>query len=346
MKRLLTTILAVAYLVSLPAFVHAQSSYPASLSFTGITNNQIAVGQNFTIDVIVNTGGMASSGADVHVDYNPNELTYVSGEFPGLGGNFYPLPAFGPQDGLGDSGMRRVSMARTKQGGGVATTDSGTFAKLTFKPLGQIGGTTTLSFYFTVAGATTDSNVTSNDAPVDLLGTATPITLTIVQATTPIDDDDNPFVPGPGGTNPFITSVVPSSGHKDVMQQVIISGGNFANYQADKSKAYVGLVEATVLDWNKTRIVAQFPTNESITKAVTLTVRVLTAEDKEANYLGYTYTTGSLPGSGPAEWLWAGVLLAALGLSFLVYRKLSYSANQAVSSHVTQDGTGEDLYRF
>ena len=155
-----------------------------------------------------------------------------------------------------------------------------------------------------------------------------------------------PFVPGPGGTNPFITSVVPSSGHKDVMQQVTINGGNFANYQADKSKVYVGLVEATIIDWNTTRIVAQFPTNEAITKAVTLTVRVLTSEDKEATYLGYTYTTGSLPGSGPETWAWAAVILAALGLSVLTYRKFSYNTNQAVSSYVTRDGTEEDLYRF
>jgi len=333
MKRLLTTILTLAYLVSLPAFVHAQSSYPASLSFTGITNNQIAVGQNFAIDVIANTGGMASSGADVHVDYNPNELTYISGEFPGLGGSFYPLPAFGPQDGLGSNGMRRVSMARTKQGGGVATTGSGTFAKLTFQPLGQIGSTTTLSFYFTSTGTTTDSNVTSNDAPVDLLGTATPITLTIVQAA--------PVV----GGNPVITSISPSYGSKDISQTVSIFGSSFGIYTEGGSKVYLGTKLVSVLDWTDIKINIQVSAEPDLASNSTRQIKVHRADGQEATFVGYTYTTGSLPGSGPAEWMWAGVILVALGLSFLTCRKFNYSTTNAATSSTT-NSTEEDLYRF
>ncbi len=319
MKRLLTTILAVAYLVSLPAFVHAQSSYPASLYFAGVANNQITVSQNFTIDVMANTGGMASSGADVHVDYNPNELTYVSGEFPGLGGNFYPLPAFGPQDGLGSSGMRRVSMARTKQGGGAATVGSGTFAKLTFQPLGQVGSTTTLNFYFTATGATTDSNITSNDAPVDLLGTATPITLTVVQATPVI------------GGNPVITGISPTYGNKDVSQSVSVFGSGFGVYTEGQSKVYLGVKLVSVLDWADTKIDIQVSAEPDLTGDSTRQVKVHRSDGQEATYVGYTYVVGNLPPSGPETWAWAAVVLAALGLSVLTYRKMAY-ANSATAT--------------
>ena len=319
MKKLFTTILTVAYLISLPAFAHAQSSYPASLSFTGVANNQITVGQNFTIDVIANTGGVASSGADVHVNYNPAELTYVSGEFPNLGGSFYPLAAFGPTDGAGDSGMRRVSMARTKQGGGTATVGSGTFAKLTFTPLGQVGSTATLSFYFTATGATTDSNVTSNDAPVDLLGTATPITLTVVQTTEPII-----------GSNPVITSISPSYGSKDVSQVVAVYGASFGEYLEGQSKVYLGTKLVSILDWTDTKIDIQVSAEPELANNSTRQVKVHRADGKEATFVGYTYTITPLPGSGPAEWMWVGIALAALSLSFLTYRKLAYNTSSAL----------------
>jgi len=131
------------------------------------------------------------------------------------------------------------------------------------------------------------------------------------------------FNPGPIGSNPYISSVQPSYGNKDVARQVTISGGNFGEYDTSKSKVFVGLLEATVLDWNNNQILVQVPANSSLTAQATLTVRVLTASDTQASFVGYTYTMGTLPNNGPEDILWVGVVLMALGASWLAYRKMA-----------------------
>lgn len=130
------------------------------------------------------------------------------------------------------------------------------------------------------------------------------------------------FNPGLVGSNPYISSVQPSYGNKDVARQVTISGGNFDEYDTSKSKVFVGLLEATVLDWNNKQILVQVPANSSLTAQATLTVRVLTASDTQASFVGYTYTMGTLPNNGPEDILWVGVVLIALGASWLAYRKM------------------------
>ena len=69
----------------------------------------------------------------------------------------------------------------------------------------------------------------------------------------------------------------------------------------------------------------QVPAEPDLVGRSTRSVKVVRADGAEASFYGYTYTSGALPGSGPEDWPWVGasLVLAALGLSWLTYRKLA-----------------------
>lgn len=324
-------------LVVFTAFPVGAQSTTATLFFDPSTKTA-ALNQNFSIDIRVNTASQDVVGVDSVFIYDP---TYLGA--PTVDTNS-GIPSgiilnMGNQGTTADGKIKYdVSWLAQYNGGATMNSATGRVATITFKALKV--GSTTLTF--------SQADSTISDASGNDLIAATghgSAAITISEGTPTPPTPTPPFQPGQTTTGPFISSITPSSGPKNAVQQVVINGGNFANYQTDKSKAYVGLNEVTVLDWNLTRIVAQFPANEMITRPVTLTVRVLTSEDKEANYLGYTYTLAGLPSSGPEVWMWGSVALAALALSWLTYRRFNYSSNRIISSSLANED--EDMpYRF
>jgi hypothetical protein len=122
--------------------------------------------------------------------------------------------------------------------------------------------------------------------------------------------------------DPYIASIRPTSGNKNISQEVEIFGGNFGYYNPDSSAVAVGIRGATVIDWSPNRIVAQIPAEPGITSRSTRTITVTRSDGKQAYFTGFTYVTGPLPSSGPETYMWLGLALLALGLTGLTWNKL------------------------
>jgi len=128
-------------------------------------------------------------------------------------------------------------------------------------------------------------------------------------------------VPPPASGNMYISYIYPASGSKMAPNEITIYGGGFGFY-GESSQVFIGLDEmSNILDWNDDRIVVQVPPRPDLTSRATLSVKVYNAGGS-TEYLGYTYL-GTLPYTGPEEWMWAGIIAAALAGSWLVYRKLN-----------------------
>ncbi|MFH0905212.1 MAG: IPT/TIG domain-containing protein [bacterium] len=132
-----------------------------------------------------------------------------------------------------------------------------------------------------------------------------------------------PPVP-PSSTDPRITYIYPASGNKLTPTEVTIYGENFGYFEStDKNKVFVGLQLATIKDWSPSRVLIQVPPAPDLTSRTTLSVKLYRADGKVAEYIGFTYNTGPLPGTGPDEWMWGGIAAAAAALAWLTYRKLA-----------------------
>ena len=308
----LVAILALA-LVALPTSgVFAQTATTgASVSFSP-AGGSIPAGQNFDIDVIVNTGGQNSAAADVTVRFDSTKLDFVGATYPDST-TFYPNNrVIFPIAATGNL----IQMARTvstpASGDVTYTNGSGVFAKLTFKTKATVavGDTTTLSFDYT-AGATNDfTNVANAVTPsTDLLGTSTLPTATYTVG------GANP----PVGTNPVITGIAPAAGSAKNTVEVTISGANFGTFVDGQSKVYLGTKVVTILSWTDTQIRIQVAAEPDLTQDSVRQVKVHRPDGLEATYLGYR-----LVASGPAAMLWGGVSLMAFGLSMVTYRRPKY----------------------
>lgn len=192
MKNLLVATMIAVYLMALmpTGIASAQVTTGASLSFNPPGGN-IPRGENFTVSIIVNTGGQDSAAADVTVKYETSKLEFVSGTYPDST-TFYPnnRVIYPISANSGKIGMART--VSTPASGAISYTNgSGTFAVLTFKTKSTValGDTTTLSFEYT-PGATSDfTNVANSATPVaDMLGTSTlpTATYTVAAGTTPV----------------------------------------------------------------------------------------------------------------------------------------------------------------
>ena len=316
-------------LVGFVPVIAQSATLNASIFFTPATKSATfltGAANTFTVDLMVNTGGQPVVGVDAVVTFDTTYLEFVSASNTG---SPFTVPIV-----IAQGAGRQLITGLVAPGSTTAVNSvAAKVSTLTFKTLRL--GTTTLGI------DQAQSNVAhQNPAQGDILGSVVGAAINTPAGTGGGDDgtgDDDgtipPFIPGTGGTGPFITNIVPNAGHKDAVTQVTIFGGNFGNFQTGKSKVFVGLLEATVLDWNNTQILAQFPANASLTSKATLTVRVLTAGDQQVSFYGYTYTSGALPGSGPEDWLWPGVALMAFALSVLAYRKLEMrSADELVTA--------------
>ncbi|HCR42234.1 TPA: hypothetical protein DIV45_02650 [Patescibacteria group bacterium] len=190
-----------------------QAAYTATLTFANPANGAsraLDANNRFTIDVMVNTAGQASIGADVLVDFDSTKLDFVAGG--SAVANFYPANHYGPSV----SG-NRVSMGATKQAGGADINGSGRFATLQFGLKSGIALPTNVqfSFYYIAQGNTIDSNITStNIVEPDLLAAPAAATITLTA-----------YVPP--ATAPDITSIVPASGTTAGSTSVVVTGTNF-----------------------------------------------------------------------------------------------------------------------
>lgn len=313
MKKLLTIGLTVLYLMALPlSNVHAQSATaPASMYFAPASGETVYIdtSDEFTIDVKVDTGQANSSGADVWVTFDSSEVNFVSGVYP-TSSTFYPstpftMPSASSANTNGIIRMTRtVSVPASEDDDFDYTNGVGTFATLKFKALVDVGETVTFDFDFTL-GCTTDSNVVAGDVlDTDLLGQATPSTLTIARTppTPPVGDD------------PYITSIQPDRGNEGTNVVVHIFGRNF---NTEEGNVHIGTWSSSVITWTDAEItITVIGKDVFVDQNTQYPVKVARADGKEAIYDGYTFVDTGLP-----LMIWLGFVPLNGALAILIKRR-------------------------
>src|SRR3989344_665535 len=137
----------------------AKAVFGAGSFYLSPDSDSAGVGENFNVDIIINTGGANTDGADALLNYDGTKLQVVSIN----SGTTYPTYP------------TKVSTGSTITIGGVSNTSGpyfsgiGVFATITFK--GVAAGTAAITFKFT-SGSTTDSNITENGTNSDILTSA------------------------------------------------------------------------------------------------------------------------------------------------------------------------------
>ena len=163
-------------------------SHPASLSFQP-TSGTYNIGQTFTTNVIIDTGGEETNGADVIVVYDQSRLEFVSAEINDLYSDIItPNPTPNP-DIPGHLALGAADSDETYNGKAI-------FAVITFKAIAE--GTANLSFSFNPEnlGSTLESNISYHGK--DLLGSITGASYAIenpqnnIQCTSLYPQPDNP----------------------------------------------------------------------------------------------------------------------------------------------------------
>lgn len=320
MKKFLTIGLTALYLVALPAMTYAQSvstgSYPARIYFSPASGDVgVNKSKEFTVKVMVNTGGENSSGADIIVTFDASEVQFVSGSYT-PSATFYPnINVIGIPSPSSANASGRIAMARAISAPALGedpnyTNGTGTFAELTFESLVNVGGTVTLAFDFTL-GETEDSNVAGTDmSNPDILGQANLATLTIAEADNQVG-------------LPEIDNISPGSGRADRDVSVNIYGSNFGSTESDVK---FGTRLADVVSWTDTKIVVVVPQID-IDSDREYQVKVERADGEIDTYMGYTYiappSTGGEPLSdtGLPLAIWFGLLPFNGALAYIVKRK-------------------------
>lgn len=311
MKKLLTIIFSALYLVTLqPVFAHAQTivGQPASMYYAPSSGSvTLNSSSNFTVDVMVNTGGANAVGVDSHVLFDKTKLQFVSGIYPGAGtGTFFPSVAFAmpspaTANASGQISMARVVLAAAEGEPRNVTNATGIFATLTFKPLVAVGSSVTLNFDFTLGG-TRDCNVVGGDvAGTDILGSASPATLTIAGGTPPINE-----------TDPYIDNIIPEEGDEGEEISLIIEGRNFGT---EDGHVYIGTRLAEIVEWSNTEIKVLTPAIY-VSNNTQYQVKVKRADGKIATYMGFTIVD-----TGLAAILWMGLIPLNGAAAVLIKRR-------------------------
>ena len=171
----------------------------ATLSFSPASKS-VNTNDTFNVDVILNTGGSDTDGADVIVRYDGNKLSLVSASL----GSLYANKLTADTSTSGKITFRATSTEITAFNG------TGTFASMTFKAIAS--GTANVYFDFT-AGSTTDSNVAYKGA--DILGSVANASYTIGTSTSGGTTT--------GGTTTGGTTSIPVSG--TVEPTILLLGG-------------------------------------------------------------------------------------------------------------------------
>ncbi len=162
----------------------------ATLSFSPATKT-VLVNDTFNVDVILNTGGSETDGADVIVRYDGNKLSLISAVL----GDLYANKLTSDTSVAGKITLRATSSENASFNG------TGTFATLTFKAIAA--GTANLYFDFT-SGATTDSNVAYQGS--DILGSTSNASYTITTSGNG-GASPSPSLPVSGTTTPTLLVV-------------------------------------------------------------------------------------------------------------------------------------------
>ncbi len=185
-----------AVVVAAPAFAQAAT---LSLSPTSGTH---AVGDSFEVKINLDTSGVATSGTDAYVRFDPNVLTVVDSQAGTDGtqiqaGTLYSQTSFNSVD----NSTGKVSFSGSKTGGSPGYTGSGTLATITFQAVKE-ASSTSVSFDFT-QNSTTDSNVISNADSTDALTNVTNASYAITAAAGTTDPSNGgSTTPGTDGTSP------------------------------------------------------------------------------------------------------------------------------------------------
>lgn len=169
-------------------FFPSEAKAAASLSFSPAAKT-VVINDSFNVDVILNTGGQQSDGADVIVRYDGNKLTLVSATL----GDLYINKLTADTSTAGKVTFRATSSEDQ------SFTGTGTFATMVFKAAAE--GTANLYFDFT-SGSTTDSNVAYLGS--DILGSTSNASYTITQSGTGGEASAAPSIPESGMVSPTI----------------------------------------------------------------------------------------------------------------------------------------------
>jgi len=149
----------------------------ASLSLSP-NSQSVNVGENFNINIILNTDGKQVDGVDIfYLNYDPNILEVLDADNNASGvqiktGSIFPMY-------LGntvDTQRGKVSLSGIISPGGNAYTGSGTFATVNFKA--KDSGTAEAKFDFT-PGATQDCNIAEHATGKDVLASVTNAKFTV-----------------------------------------------------------------------------------------------------------------------------------------------------------------------
>lgn len=307
MKNLLSVLISAYFALGLlvaPAV--AQSVGKATLSFNP-ASGQVYLNQNFNVDVMVNTGGDESAGADVYVKFNTSALEFISGTYDTTfykGSGSVGITSPTTANSTGTVYMAGLVPAPPEGESPVYVKGSGKIATLTFRP--KTLGQTTLSFRFDGLGETVDSNVTprADSGIADLLYSVGTAAYTVIQGTEP-----------PPTLGPVITLVTPDRGRADQNITVEIFGQRFGTATGS---VYFGTRGAQVLSWGDGKAVVIAPQVPNLTKDSSYQVKLRRADGQEAT-ASYLYL--ALPGSGP-EILWLLFLAPFNGLFAWATRRL------------------------
>lgn len=283
MKKLISISLAILYFITLPFAANAQSgTQPAKIYFDPGDGEKVYLDSKdqFKVDVVIDTGGEDSSGADVIVTFDNTEVEFVSGSYIR---DFYPNSAVSITSSSVANANERIEMAMVIEGSEdpVYSNGVGRFATLTFGALVDVGETVTLDFDFT-SGSTVDTNVAGKDVSnPEILGQALSATLTIAEASSGGDDD------------PEITYIEPDEGNEGTNVVVHIYGKNF---DPEEGTVHIGTWSSSVISWTDTEIVITvIGKNVFVDKNTQYPVKVTREDGKEALYNGYTFVDVGLP---------------------------------------------------
>jgi hypothetical protein len=187
MKRYVKLFFILLIVFSVGLFVAAGPVKAAASLSLSPASKSVAVGESFTVDVMLDTKGAETDAADAIILYDSAKLEATAASL----GSLYTNKL---EENTGVSGkviLRATSSVASDYSG------SGTFATITFNALES--GTANVSFEFE-SGSTTDSNVAS--AGVDILSSVANGTYTITSGGIGGTSDDTSTDSGDSTTSP------------------------------------------------------------------------------------------------------------------------------------------------
>lgn len=159
-----------------PAYAQA-----ATLKLSPNSGNA-AGGSSIEIKILLDTGGVTTSGTDAYVRFDPNSLQVIDANAATEGVQILPGSLYSQTSyNLVDNAAGKISFSGSKSGGSPGYSGSGTLATITFQVVAG-SGSTDVTFDYT-AGSTTDSNVIDQASSEDVLSSVTNAKFTLTGGT-------------------------------------------------------------------------------------------------------------------------------------------------------------------